>query len=1117
MEDYTLYEHQVCQYYQNKTRAPTWHWSNAPVEHLVNSGWALNAKLLRLLRLEDGKTPQEYGLDGIAHNLNGSYTGIQAKMRKNVKASDLGTFILACDRIAYRNSKSSGHLCYTGTLDKHLRDEIATGMHTSRSRSFERLPYVKQPGYDTDVAVEKPAQHTPYPIQVEAGRALDAGWDGLTILHMPCGTGKTFTCLSHVSRMQYNCVVVLSPLRVHAKQLMRMKMLRLPDYEGLLVDSDSGGLRDADEIRKALAKGMCFISATYRSADVLLECFAQDPGNALLVVDEAHKLSREENAVELTRRFSRVMLMSATPPAAIDGYDDISVVYSLSMRDAIQQGYITDYKVVLPSVALKDTNELVGLVGLDEYYRPRTQFMMSCMVLFGLRRCIAYLPSVEACERFMETCRRVAKEYHGFGFWGESITNQTSGRVRDRLLREFQEGDEQEIRVLASVRILDEGVDVIRCDSVFFTEVPQAKCSDDGLRCAVQRLCRANRKDAKNPNKVAHALVWADENNQTPNFLGLLKEMDPEFGSHVRRVCRAYDAYDSSRENDAKETEELGKYITGCKVYDRQAVVEQKIRILETYYRHARPMQKKKEYKLENGEIVTVDMGSFWGKIKDNWIEGEKPHTTLIADHKARVKALGWFQAVIDKLEQVRTTKAASYQPTVEDKVRILEMHYRHERPNRRKKDYVLENGETITTDMEMFWNNIKNNWTEGKRPTTTLTVDQKSRVEALGWFQAVIDKLEQDRKSKAASYQPTVEDKVRILEMHYKHERPKEKKKDYVLEKGETVTVDMGSFWDSIKNNWTEDKKPITTLTLDQKARVKALDWFMSAIDKLEQVRTTKAASYQPTVEDKVLILETCYRHDRPIMRKKEYKLENGETVVTDMVSFWMSITGNWTEGRKTTLTVDQMARVKALDWFLSAIDKLEQARKAKGASYQPTVEDKVRILEMHYREAKPMQKKEKEYTLENGETVTVDMGQFWGQIKNNWTDGKKPGTTLTADHKARVKAIGWFQAAIDTLEQVRTTKAASYQPTVEDKVRILETYYRHVKPKNKKEEYKLENGETVTVDMGMFWDKIKNNWTEGEKPHTKMSADHKTRVKALGWFQAAIDKRKAKRGILK
>ena len=1028
MEDYTLYEHQVCQYYQNETGAPTWHWSNVPVEHLVNSGWAINAKLLRLLRLEDGKTPQEYGLDGIAHNLNGSYTGIQAKMRKNVKASDLGTFYSACDRIAYRNSKSSGHLCYTGTLDKHLRDEIATGMHTSRSRSFERLPYVKQAVHDTDVAVEKPAQHTPYPIQVEAGRALDAGWDGFTILHMPCGTGKTFTCLSHVSRMQYNCVVVLSPLRVHAKQVMRMTMLHLPDYEGLLVDSDSGGLRDADEIRKALAKGMCFISATYRSADVLLECFAQDPGNALLVVDEAHKLSREANAVELTRRFSRVMLMSATPPAAIDGYDDISVVYSLSMRDAIQQGYITDYKVVLPSVTLKDTNELVGLVGLDEYYRPRTQFMMSCMVLFGLRRCIAYLPSVEACERFMETCRRVAKEYHGFGFWGESITNQTSGRVRDRLLREFQEGDEQEIRVLASVRILDEGVDVIRCDSVFFTEVPQAKCSDDGLRCAVQRLCRANRKDAKNPNKVAHALVWADENNQIPNFLGLLKEMDPEFGSHVRRVCRAYDAYDSSRENDAKETEELGKYITGCKVYDRQAVVEQKIRILETYYRHARPSRgKKDDYVLENGKTVTVDMGLFWKSIKDNWIDGKKPHTKMSADHKARVEALGWFQAVIDKLEQYRKAKAASYQPTIEDKIRILETYYCVEKPLCKIKEYKLENGETVPVDMGIFWGNLKDNWTKGSKPSTKLTADQKARVAALNWFQAAIDKLDQERKTKAASYQPTIEDKIRILEMYYWKERPLCKIKEYKLENGETVTVNMGGFWGKINDNWTNDgKKPHTTLTVDHKARVKAINWFRVAVGKLEQKRKAKSTIYQPTVEDKVRILEMYYNDDRPKQKQKKYLLENGETVNIALRHFIYSIFENWTNKTPgTTLTADQKARLEVIGWFMAAIGKLKQERVAKSTIYQPTVEDKVRILEMYHNDNRPKQLK-KEYALENGKTVTVDMGKFWNSVKDNWTK-KTPGSKLTADHKARVEALYWFQVAIDKLEQGRKAKSAN------------------------------------------------------------------------------------------
>lgn len=48
--------------------------------------------------------------------------------------------------------------------------------------------------------------------------------------------------------------------------------------------------------------------------------------------------------------------------------------------------YITDYRVVLPTVASADPlddNELFELAGLDEYYRPRVQFLFACMLRFG--------------------------------------------------------------------------------------------------------------------------------------------------------------------------------------------------------------------------------------------------------------------------------------------------------------------------------------------------------------------------------------------------------------------------------------------------------------------------------------------------------------------------------------------------------------------------------------------------------------------------------------------------------------------------------------------------------------------------------------------------------------
>ena len=47
--------------------------------------------------------------------------------------------------------------------------------------------------------------------------------------------------------------------------------------------------------------------------------------------------------------------------------------------------------------------------------------------------------------------------------------------------------------------------------------------------------------------------------------------------------------------------------------------------------------QKKKTYKLENGEEVVLNMGNFWDSIKGNFVGG-KIHTKLDEEQKQEIK-----------------------------------------------------------------------------------------------------------------------------------------------------------------------------------------------------------------------------------------------------------------------------------------------------------------------------------------------------------------------------------------------------------------------------------------------------------------------------------------------
>lgn len=64
-------------------------------------------------------------------------------------------------------------------------------------------------------------------------------------------------------------------------------------------------------------------------------------------------------------------------------------------------------------------------------------------------------------------------------FWGSLIDSNTTEKDRSCILEEFQSPDtDREIfRVIASIHILDEAVDIPSADSVFITNISESSCN----------------------------------------------------------------------------------------------------------------------------------------------------------------------------------------------------------------------------------------------------------------------------------------------------------------------------------------------------------------------------------------------------------------------------------------------------------------------------------------------------------------------------------------------------------------------------------------------------------------------------------------------------------------
>ena len=470
---------------------------------------------------------------------------------------------------------------------------------------------------------------------------------------MPCGTGKTIVLGSCLERLPSWCKLVIC---LSATQTLTQQNIdRLDPFvsDSILVDSDTsqGATRDHDQILQALRRatattttttafsakeeetaaaaggegkgagfrGVLLLSSTYASArDVLTTVFAEQhpelAAQTLLVVDEAHNLQNDQPLLALCQTFPRTLLLTATPPKALRNglvLPSLEVVYHYSMKQAIEDKWICDYRVYLPvefvvhAIALQQRQqtgersvvvvaededeeeeesedgteeglgsgsgggggaslpeEVVNLFNdsgpidpcLDaaddaELLVKKALYLANGMWKSGSRKYIAFLSRIDECRAFEQVFAKVMREFHYSPCWTASITCGSTTAQRESVFAQFQTvfdpaagtgvtAASSVFRLLCSVRIMDEGVDLNTCDSVFIGSVSDQSSS---IR-TVQRMCRANRLYATRPAKLAHCFLWADETLQSLAFLQVLRENDRvAFAQKLRCVSLDYE------------------------------------------------------------------------------------------------------------------------------------------------------------------------------------------------------------------------------------------------------------------------------------------------------------------------------------------------------------------------------------------------------------------------------------------------------------------------------------------------------------------------------------------------------------------------------------------------
>ncbi len=693
----TAYEYEVVRKCSETPGVEVYHWSITPEDWLYDAGYITDYNKYRLERLlskkefkEDCNRLKDYGADGmirIKYNDTYIYSLLQAKyyLSRKVTANDIGSFLASQLSLSCKDNRSKGYLYTTSPLQIDLADFIK-----HPSYPIKHIQHIwKHPDKRTE-------QHIPNIIQnecdlilrdyqEEALKELEEDCDdenGINALHIPCRMGKTVIAGHHIrnNKNRYKLIIVLAPLRISVQNLKKRLKCFVPDYEELLVDSDIDGTTDIEQVKSVLQKdGNHIIYSTFDSAINILSTISNIEDEAFILVDEVHNASQE--LCKFINTFQKGLCMSATIPEEITDILDINKIVYIPFSTGINDGWIVDYSIWLPYLSY--TNDGSSHIDVDipndfkKYNSDLTgkaMYLATVMLKTGSRRCIVYLNSKEECNDFMRIAKEVFENYHGLTLWTDKIDSDVSYKNRDKIIDDFQHLHSDDVfHILTSVRILDEAVDIPRCDSVFITHIGE-RSSDIRM---VQRSQRSSTKDKNNTNKHNNIILWADGWEKCVNSLDLLRETDPDFHKKIKIATCNYDnqSNEEVKNNIDMQVKSINEYIKiqSVSVWERNRLnwIEQYQKLGRNpnnnsinkdekragiWQKHQRYNYKKKEKFMttERIKILEETNGWKWNEENDwethrlNWIEqynklGRNPFMT--SDNKDEKRACRWQQA----------------------------------------------------------------------------------------------------------------------------------------------------------------------------------------------------------------------------------------------------------------------------------------------------------------------------------------------------------------------------------------------------------------------------------------------------------------------------------------
>ncbi|MFJ7911914.1 Helicase associated domain protein [Kitasatospora sp. NPDC096204] len=287
------------------------------------------------------------------------------------------------------------------------------------------------------------------------------------------------------------------------------------------------------------------VYATYASLERIVQAhqLCGLPAWDLVVIDEAHRTAGSEGKAwaavhdDAQVPAARRLYFTATPRIADDrrakdgladladadgqalpalcSMDDESIygttVFTWTLGQGIEHGYLADYRVLVPVVTDEDLRELLNLPAVADLRSQRTNEELLRLALqiavlravadLGLRRVITFHSRVSAAREFANTLPDASQLLEDAErperIWAKAVAGTDRLKDRRAAFTDFKAHtgeDGEECGILANARLLSEGIDVAAVDAICFAD-PKSSVID--IVQAVGRALRQSYRQGK--------------------------------------------------------------------------------------------------------------------------------------------------------------------------------------------------------------------------------------------------------------------------------------------------------------------------------------------------------------------------------------------------------------------------------------------------------------------------------------------------------------------------------------------------------------------------------------------------------------------------------------------